>query len=112
MDDESRKDISHSGFGRIANLRMHTMSSLETGFSYGKVSLSKLFEDGTIYISEHSERTLEDAALALCRGGWPAALDDDDEDALEIPYMLLDELINNDAQRKMEKLGRQAPDRR
>ncbi len=105
LDDESRKDIFHSGFGRIANLRMHTMSSIETGFSYGKVSLSKLFEDGTMYISEHSDRTLEDAALALCRGGWPAALDDDDEDALEIPYMLLDELINNDTQRKMEELG-------
>lgn len=105
LSSEERKEIFHSGFGRIANLSMHTMSSYETGFSYGKVSLSKLFENGKEYISEHSDRTLEDAAFALCKGGWPASVDDDDEDALEIPYILLDELINIDVQRKMEKMN-------
>lgn len=105
LDENERKEIFHSGFGRIANLTMHTMSSFETGFSYGKISLSKLFDDGKQYISEHSDRTLEDVALALCKGGWPACIDDSDEDALEIPYVLLDELINIDVQRKMEELG-------
>lgn len=105
LSNEERKEIFHSGFGRIANLSMHTMSSYETGFSYGKVSLSKLFENGKEYISEHSDRTLEDAAFALCKGGWPASVDDDDEDALEIPYILLDELINIDVQRKMEEMN-------
>ena len=69
LDENERKEIFHSGFGRIANLTMHTMSSFETGFSYGKISLSKLFDDGKQYISEHSDRTLEDVALALCKGG-------------------------------------------
>ena len=105
LDDEAKQEIFHSGFGRIANLRMHTMSSLETGFSYGKVSLSKLFEDGSMYISDYSDRTLEDVALSLCKGGWPNTIEDKDEDALEIPYMLLDELINIDVQRRMEDLG-------
>ena len=105
MDDEAKQEIFHSGFGCIANLRMHTMSSQETGFSYGKVSISKLFEEGTQYISDYSDRTLEDLALSLCKGGWPNTLDDEDEDALEIPYMLLEELINNDVQRRMEDLG-------
>ena len=85
LDDEAKQEIFHSGFGRIANLRMHTMSSLETGFSYGKISLSKLFEDGNMYISDYSDRTLEDMALSLCKGGWPNTLEDKDEDALEIP---------------------------
>ena len=105
LDDEAKQEIFHSGFGRIANLRMHTMSSLETGFSYGKISLSKLFEDGNMYISDYSDRTLEDVALSLCKGGWPNTIEDKDEDALEIPYMLLDELINIDVQRRMEDLG-------
>ena len=105
LGDEAKQEIFHSGFGRIANLRMHTMSSAETGFSYGKVSLSSLFEDGSMYISDRSDRTLEDMALALCRGGWPNALDDEDDDALEIPYMLLDELINIDVQQRIEELG-------
>lgn len=83
---------------------MHTMSSAETGFSYGKISLSRLFEDGELYISEHSDRTLEDAAVALCRGGWPNTLHDLNEDAMEVPYILLDELINVDVQRRMEEL--------
>ncbi len=105
IDEKSKSEIFHSGFGRIANLKMHTMSSYETGFSYGKVSLSKLFEDGNMDISEHSDRSIEDAALALCRGGWPNSIDDTDEDALEIPYILLDELINVDVQRKLEEMG-------
>ena len=106
LGDEAKQEIFHSGFGRIANLRMHTMSSAETGFSYGKVSLSSLFEDGSMYISDRSDRTLEDMALALCRGGWPNALDDEDDDALEIPYMLLDELINIDVQQRIEELSK------
>ncbi len=105
LEDAKRNEIFHSGFGRIANLRMHTMSSFETGFSYGKVSLSELFNDGKRYISEHADRTLEDTALALCKGGWPQCIDYNDEDALEIPYMLLDELINNDVQRRLEGEG-------
>ena len=36
LSNEERKEIFHSGFGRIANLSMHTMSSYETGFSYGR----------------------------------------------------------------------------
>lgn len=111
LSDEARNEILHSGFGRIANMKMHTLSSFESGFSYGKVSLSQLFNDGSIYISEHSDRTIEDAALSLCRGGWPSSAGDADEDALEIPYLLLDELIGNDVQRRIGNLGlRKNPD--
>ena len=67
LSDEARNEIFHSGFGRIAHMRMHTLSSFESGFSYGKVSLSQLFKDGSIYISEHSDRIrqLERAIEAL-----------------------------------------------
>ena len=60
----------HSGAGRIARLRMHTMSLAETGDSTGAVSLSGLFEDRFEPMQSHLG--LADLADIVCRGGWPA----------------------------------------
>ena len=126
LSDEARNEIFHSGFGRIAHMRMHTLSSFESGFSYGKVSLSQLFAESDIVslhvpLKANTRHLIDDAALveALKNGEiWGAALDvwekepgDADEDALEIPYLLLDELIGNDVQRRIGNLGlRKNPD--
>ncbi|HRN28085.1 MAG TPA: DUF4143 domain-containing protein [Terrimesophilobacter sp.] len=64
----------HSGTGRIARLRMRTMSLFELGHSTGEVSLGALFS-GTQDPSGQSERTLQEFAEAITRGGWPALLD-------------------------------------
>lgn len=60
----------HSGAGRIARLRMHTMSLAETGDSTGAVSLSGLFEGR--FEPAQSRIGLADLADIMCRGGWPA----------------------------------------
>ncbi|NHM15896.1 DUF4143 domain-containing protein [Eggerthellaceae bacterium zg-887] len=66
-----KKDaVSHSGAGRIAKLRMSTMTLLETGESSGAVSLSGLFDGRFEPILV--QQTLEPLAKAICRGGWPA----------------------------------------
>lgn len=65
-EDEKR----HSGAGRIARLRMHTMSLAETGDSTGAVSLLGLFEDSFQPAQSHIDLT--DLANIVCRGGWPA----------------------------------------
>ena len=63
----------HSGAGRIARVRMHTMTLLETGESSGKVSLADLFEQR--FEPTGDALGLLDIAQLICRGGWPALQD-------------------------------------
>lgn len=68
-----RRQIMHSGTGRIATVRMRTMSLWESGESDGSVSISSLFESSTIVEGE-SDKSFEDIASLIVRGGWPAAV--------------------------------------
>ena len=67
------EQIFHSGTGRIAYLKLRTMSLWESEDSTGEVSLGSLFEstekiDGTSHID------LDRLAYLTCRGGWPKAV--------------------------------------
>ena len=83
-EDEKR----HSGAGRIARLRMHTMSLAETGDSTGAVSLLGLFEDSFQPAQSHID--LADLANIVCRGGWPAL----QTKKLADPRAVTDEYLN------------------
>ena len=68
---EPNKDkVHHSGAGRIAKLRMSTMTLQETGQSSGAVSLAGLFEGE--FEPQLVQQRLEPLAKAVCKGGWPA----------------------------------------
>ena len=68
---EPNKDkVHHSGAGRIAKLRMSTMTLQETGMSSGAVSLAGLFEGR--FEPQLVQQKLEPLATAVCKGGWPA----------------------------------------
>ena len=70
---EPNKDqVHHSGAGRIAKLRMGTMTLQELGLSSGAVSLSGLF-DGRFEPALVQQR-LEPLARQVCKGGWPALM--------------------------------------
>ncbi|MCH5319822.1 MAG: ATP-binding protein [Paramuribaculum sp.] len=79
----------HSGTGRISRLRMRTMSLFESGESTGLVSLKSLF-DGKEDIVGEGKLSITDTAFAICRGGWPSAVDMEREDALEVAYNYVD----------------------
>ncbi|MDE0319388.1 MAG: DUF4143 domain-containing protein [Acidimicrobiaceae bacterium] len=77
----------HSGAGRVARLRMRTLSLFESGDSPGTVSLAGLFDGGACAAwPSDSPATMGqtydgDAAAqlrsvvdVLCRGGWPACV--------------------------------------
>lgn len=86
----------HSGVGRIAPLRMRTMSLYESQESNAAVSLSSLFE-GNTDISGLADFDIQDIAFAICRGGWPeAVLDPDEETALMQASNYVTELIESD----------------
>lgn len=63
----------HSGAGRIARVRMRTMSLLETGESTGEVSLSALMDRASV-AARRPQAGFRDVVDALCRGGWPRLL--------------------------------------
>ena len=90
--------ILHTGTGRFAWLRMRPMSLWESGDSSGDVSLSSIFE-GNHDISGISNVDLERMAFITCRGGWPLAVDMDDEIALDQAFDYIDAVESRDIQR-------------
>lgn len=65
-----QEQLRHSGTGRIARVRMRTMSLWESGESNGAISLNDVFSGKEIEPAENT-LTLEDVAFLVCRGGWP-----------------------------------------
>ena len=72
-EEDARREIRHTGTGRIARLTMRPMTIWESGDSAGTVSFADLFE-GRDVVGATSELQLEDVAELICRGGWPGAM--------------------------------------
>jgi hypothetical protein len=67
-------DTPHTGTQRISALKMYPMSLFESEESNGEVSLQDLFDSPEQYSGCHSKLTLDDLIFAICRGGWPRAV--------------------------------------
>lgn len=91
-------EIKHSGAGRIARMRMRTMSLYESRESNGCVSLGELF-GGRTDIAGMSSLTIEDIAFLICRGGWPASVSMSKRAALHTARSYVDAIINKDTHR-------------
>ncbi len=65
--------IFHTGTGRIAWLKLRTMSLWESGDSSGDVSLQGLFRPD-YEVDGASSIDLRHLAFLTCRGGWPKAV--------------------------------------
>ena len=91
--------VSHSGAGRIARIRMHTMSLWEEGVSSGTVSLAGLFE-GSFDQGVSDSPGLSFFAQNICRGGWPALLDSSVDAAAETVEQYLESLFEISAPKK------------
>ncbi len=90
-----RSKIKHSGAGRIYRLRMGTMSLFESGDSTGAVSLKRLFEEDNT-IGAASDKTLEDIARIIVRGGWPSVVGKSDVAAMKLVKGYCDTIVNTE----------------
>ena len=90
--------MAHSGTGRISHLIMRPMSLLESRDSTGEVSLKALF-DGEKPIATAQKGQLEDIAFLVCRGGWPKAIGQDKDIALQQAYDYVDAIAQVDISR-------------
>lgn len=89
----------HSGVGRITRIVMRTMSLSESRESSASVSLAALF-DGEDRVAAMSDLTVDALAQALCRGGWPeAVLEEDPTDAVLLARHYVNALVDSDLAR-------------
>lgn len=95
--DEEEQKKTHTGTGRICRLKMRTMSLWESGDSSGKISLKALFEGAKQ--SAACDVELEKIAYLACRGGWPRALFQDADIALERATDYIEAVIHSDINR-------------
>ena len=91
--DEIRNMIHHSGAGRIARLKMETMSLFESGDSTGDVSITSMLENKDIS-KNTGEVDLKYLANLIIRGGWPESLKVKAENYPLIPKSYVDSILN------------------
>ena len=89
-----REEYIHSGIGRIAKLKMRTMTLFETGDSDGSASLRELML-GKLEMSEKRDVELEQLVDFVVRGGWPAAMGVDPDDYGLIPREYIESAIED-----------------
>ena len=90
IENESR----HTGNGRITKKMMRTMSLYESGESNGSVSLMDL--KNNVFKPAFSDKTINDYAFYICRGGWPLSLNQDEEVALAQAYDYFEVVVTED----------------
>ncbi|WP_036499440.1 ATP-binding protein [[Mycoplasma] testudinis] len=69
----NKKQIYHSGAGRIVTIKMRPMSLYESGESLNLISFKKLFNQTKIkpFLHENTNFNILDTFFLMCRGGWP-----------------------------------------
>ncbi len=92
-------EIYHTGTGRFAWIKMRPMTLFESGESTGEISLKELFKQPKQILSQNKLDDLSRLAFLICRGGWPGALDMEDDIALEQAFDYFDAIVNSDISR-------------
>lgn len=99
---EAEEEVFHSGTGRIATIRMETMSLQESKDSSGRVSISGML-NGVFRGANTGKVGLEKLAKLIVRGGWPENLKMDDADATEIPKSYIESVITKDIYERKDR---------
>ncbi|MGN1295221.1 MAG: ATP-binding protein, partial [Bacilli bacterium] len=94
------KGIMHSGTGRIAKLRMNTMTLYETGDSSGLISITDLIK-GKFTPFLFDQVGIDKISYLICRGGWPGNILVKRENA----SLCSTNYINNIIEEDIAKLG-------
>ena len=91
--DKQREQVHHSGAGRIARMKMQTMSLYESGDSTGDISIREMLENKDIS-KNIGEVELKTLANLIVRGGWPESLNIKKENYTLIPKSYIDSILN------------------
>ena len=91
----NKNEYIHSGTGRIARLKMRTMSLYESGGSDGKISLKDICDNKTkdLFIGEVS---LERILNYILVGGWPAAINQSEKQGMLLTKEYIKSVLRED----------------
>ena len=107
LNDEAKKEIFHSGAGRIGKIKMYTMSLYESKDSTGDASLTAMLEGKQKNVNLKIP-SIRELANLIIRGGWPSNIHTDSDRAGLIPksYIesILDKDMNDDKKRDKNKM--------
>ncbi len=107
LNDERKKEVFHSGAGRIGKIKMYTMSLYESGDSTGDASLLNMLNNNQKNINVEIP-TLQQLANLIIRGGWPSNIKVSSKNIDLIPksYIesILDKDMNDDKKRDKNKM--------
>lgn len=107
LNDERKKEVFHSGAGRIGKIKMYTMSLYESGDSTGEASLTNMLK-GIQKNTNVEIPSLQEISNLIIRGGWPRNIDVDSKNIDLIPksYIesILDKDMNDDKKRDKNKM--------
>ena len=94
LKETSNEEGIHTGNGRIIKKMMRTMSLYETMDSNGEVSLLDL--QNNKFITSISNKTIDDYAFYICRGGWPLSINKKKKVALSLARNYYETLYQED----------------
>ena len=95
-------EISHSGTGRFARIKMRPMSLWESGESSGEASLGDLFGGNGVKTASGLNLALDNLAFVCCRGGWPQSIGRKGERALITAREYYEGVVESDITRADE----------
>ena len=96
---DKEEKIVHSGTGRIARIKMRPMSLWESGESTGELSLGDLMAGQPMVSAKAHPYTLDSMAYLICRGGWPKAVEQGGDIALDRAFDYYEAVTGSDISR-------------
>ena len=102
LEKDEADEIYHSGTGRIATMKMETMSLYESGDSSGDISIMDML-NGNVKDGFIKEIDLEYIADLIIRGGWPDNINTNKEDIGILPREYINSLITKDMHERKDK---------
>lgn len=105
LNDEKKKQIFHSGAGRIGKIKMYTMSLYESKDSSGEASIMEMYY-GTQKNVSVKVPSLKELANLIVRGGWPSNIRNSSENVDLIPKNYIESILDKDIDddKKRDKL--------
>ena len=95
LSEKRKKEIFHSGAGRIGKLKMYPMSLYESKASSGQISIMDMYNGIPKNINVDTP-SLEEIASLIIRGGWPSNIDKDKELAYLLPNSYIESILDKD----------------
>lgn len=92
----------HSRTGRIALMKMYTMSLFESGDSTGDVSITDMLND-KVECKYIRKVELDEIARLIIRGGWPDNVDTSTQNIDVIPKSYIESVVSKDINERKDK---------